>query len=63
MQFVDGLNFEHETSALLNGQTLHAAQLDDRQPVVGANFAQHTVDVVAHRLLGKLQLAGDLFIS
>jgi hypothetical protein len=41
----------------------HAAQLDGRQAVGSAEFLQHAVDVILNRLLGEIQLGGDLLVG
>ena len=43
--------------------TRHAAQLDGRQAVGSAEFLEHAVDVILNRLLGEIQLGGDLLVG
>lgn len=54
---------EREMAEYLNGEALHTTQLDDGKTIMRAYFPQHPMNVVADRLLGQLQLAGDLFVS
>ena len=42
---------------------MSAADFDDRQSVASAQFTEHAVNVVFHRLFRKPQLHGNFFVS
>lgn len=47
----------------LDKQTLHPAELHDCEAIAHADFFEHAMNMVLHRLLREEQLRGDLLVG